>query len=73
MSGLAIRSWGGGDCPEHPDAQIKPAYRGPPNPHGIRITCAPAGRLDWSHDGGDDDIVSYIVLFDPPSSDGRAG
>ena len=58
------KTWQGGECPEHPDSQIKPNYRGPANPHGTRITCAPAGRLDWSHDGEDDDIISYDVLFD---------
>ena len=56
--------WAGGQCPEHPDSQIQPFYRGPEKPTGYRITCAPASRLDWSHDGGDDDITSYRVLFD---------
>ena len=42
--------------------QIVPEYRGPSDPaKGTRITCAPAGRLDWSHDGSDDDIVAYYV------------
>ncbi len=64
MSGQHIKPWAGGECPEDEDSQIKPIYRGPANPNGTRITCAPAGRLDWSHDGEDDDIVSYVVLFD---------
>lgn len=57
-----IKPWNGGGCPEDPDTPIKPFYRGPPKPIGIRITCAPANRLDWSHDGGDDDITGYVVM-----------
>lgn len=56
-----VKQWNGGNCPEDLAARIKPYYRGPEKPDGVRITCAPAGRLDWSHDGGDDDIVSYVV------------
>jgi hypothetical protein len=26
-----------------------------------------AQRFDWSHDGSDDDIMSYIVTFDASS------
>lgn len=43
-------------------APIRPAYRGAERPEiGTRIRVAPAGRLDWSHDGGPDDIVSYEI------------
>lgn len=58
-----LKPWGGGsECPEPSGAKVWPIYRGPANPElGIRFTCAVAGRLDWSHDGGDDDIVGYRV------------
>ena len=57
--------WSGGDCPEAPISQIKPVYRGGYDPkRGTRIVCAPAVRLDWSHDGSDDDIIGYYVLHD---------
>lgn len=59
-----VKVWSGGECPEHPDSRIKPFYRGEPRTDGVRITCAPAKRLNWSHDGGDDDIISYVVQFD---------
>lgn len=59
-----VKTWSGGECPEDKDSRIKPYYRGSEKPHGIRILCAPAGRLNWSHDGGDDDIVSYVVQYD---------
>ena len=46
-------------------SQIQPEYRGAYDPEkGTRITCAMAARLDWSHDGGPDDIVGYWLLFD---------
>lgn len=55
----------GGPCPVHPLTVVRPKFRGPPNPDfGIRIRVAPAIRLDWTHDGGDDDIVGYEVLED---------
>ena len=57
--------WHGGECPEHPDSRIYPEYRGPVDPaKGVRITCAPASRLDWSHDGGPDDIIAYRIGYD---------
>lgn len=47
-----------------PFDQINPIYRGPYDPaKGIRITCGPARRLDWSHDGGPDDIVAYRIIY----------
>lgn len=56
----------GGGQPEGDYSQIQPEYRGPVDPKkGTRIVCAMAARLDWSHDGGDDDIVGYWLLFDP--------
>lgn len=64
-SSATRKEWLGGDCPEHPYAQIWPTYRGPARATGVRITCAMAGRLDWSHDGSDDDIIAYSVGFDP--------
>lgn len=68
MSAELVKPWNGGECPENRDSRIKPFYRGPEKPCGTRITCAPAWRLDWSHDGGDDDITSYVVQFDARSS-----
>lgn len=66
MSDELLIPWNGGDCPIDPFAQIRPRYRGPARPHpAVRITSAMAGRLDWSHDGGPDDIIGYEVLFDP--------
>lgn len=62
MSAELAIPWDGGACPEPDGAAIKPFYRGPAKQNGVRITCAPARRLDWSHDGGDDDIISYVVL-----------
>lgn len=50
----------GGECPVPPGAAVIPVYRGPEDrSKGLRIACAPARRLDWSHDGGPDDIVGY--------------
>ena len=55
--------------PEDDYSQIRPEYRGPVDPEkGIRLLCAPASRLDWSHDGGPDDIVGYWLLFDAKES-----
>ncbi len=60
-----LKSWeGGSQSPEADDAVIWPIYRGPSDPAlGERIRCARAGRLDWTHDGSDDDIVGYRVAF----------
>lgn len=55
----------GGAQPLPDYSQVRPIYRGPPRPTGVRITCAMAQRLDWSHDGGQDDIVGYEVLHIP--------
>lgn len=53
----------GGDYPGHPLDQIVPTYRGPERLNiGIRVKCAPAKRLDWSLDGGPDDIVAYEIV-----------
>lgn len=42
---------------------VQPVYRGPASPaKGIRITMAAAARLDWSHDGSDDDIMAYVPV-----------
>lgn len=55
----------GGAQPENDYSQIQPEYRGPVDPEkGTRITCAMAARFDWSHDGGDDDIVGYWLLYE---------
>ena len=53
----------GGPCPVPPTTPVRPVYRGPENPAraGERIVFAPAGRLDWTHDGENDDIVGYTV------------
>jgi hypothetical protein len=65
MNEAELKPWHGGECPEAAMSQIEPVYRGPcDSAKGTRIACAPAIRLDWSHDGGDDDIVEYYVLFD---------
>lgn len=54
----------GGTCPVEPALPVLPEYRGVPSlpKPAQRITCAPAGRMDWSHDGGSDDIVGYWLL-----------
>lgn len=58
-------SHNGGPCPVSPEVAVRPVYRGQQDPSkGIRITIAPAGRLDWSHDGGPDDIVGYSVAHE---------
>jgi hypothetical protein len=59
-----LKPWKGGRCPEDTHSQVRPVYRGPAKPGDVRITCGLAGRLDWSHDGGNDDIVAYEVLLD---------
>ena len=60
-----LKDWAGGEsCPEPADAMVWPVYRGDANPaFGIRIVSARASRLDWSHDGGNDDIVGYRVAY----------
>jgi hypothetical protein len=57
-------AWTGGECPVHPDTIVIVTYRGPANEaKGIRIGWPiRAGRLDWSHDGSDDDIVMYSLI-----------
>lgn len=55
----------GGPCPVAPDTPIRPVYRGSANNARCpRISYAIAARLDWSHDGGPDDIVGYYVGLD---------
>ena len=50
----------GGPCPVAPDTPVALMYRDKPDPmKGIRIPFALAIRLDWSHDGQDDDIIAY--------------
>lgn len=52
----------GGECPVHPMALVYPSYRGRIDPEkGVRIVCAAARRLNWSHDGSDDDIIGYKI------------
>lgn len=52
-------------------APIRPVYRGPADPSkGVRIRMAPAMRLDWRHDGSDDDIVAYEI-WEPDASSYR--
>ena len=57
----------GGPCPASPHTPVRPVYRGEENParKWLRITFAPAGQLDWSHDGGPDDIVGYYIAGCP--------
>lgn len=56
----------GGSCPVPPTVVVRPVYRGAEDPvRGIRITLATAARLDWSHDGGPDDIIAYEVGVPP--------
>ncbi|MGB3833714.1 MAG: hypothetical protein WA975_17835 [Mesorhizobium sp.] len=66
--------WAGGDCPVHPRTIVLPTYRGPEDStKGIRIGWpCPAGRLDWSHDGSDDDIVPYQITQTAASEAGGA-
>lgn len=53
----------GGPCPLPDDLIVRPQYRGDERPEiGTRIRVARAARLDWSHDGGPDDIVGYSVI-----------
>lgn len=50
----------GGACPVEPNTPIEPKYRGPADAaKGSRIAVAPAWRLDWTHDGSDDDIIGF--------------
>lgn len=57
---------------ENDFAQIQPEYRGPVDPaKGTRLICAMASRLDWSHDGGPDDIVGYWLLWSPTPTQGE--
>lgn len=51
----------GDPYPGSPLDKVIPTYRGPEKAGGVRIPFAAAARLDWSHDGGDDDIVPYVV------------
>lgn len=57
-------AWRGGECPVHPGTTVLPEFRGPEN--GAKGLCigwpCPAWRLDWSHDGSDDDIISYRII-----------
>lgn len=58
----------GGSCPVEPMVTVRPVYRGKEDKaKGIRIKVAPAARLDWSHDGGPDDIIAYRVAHTPSS------
>lgn len=53
----------GGPMPVPEYAVVRPEYRGAERPEmGTRIVCARASRLDWSHDGGPDDIVAFSVI-----------
>lgn len=56
--------WSGGSIPENGNSQIHPVYRGPAAARAVRITCGPADKLAWSHNGSDDDIVGYYLLYD---------
>ncbi len=56
----------GGPYPGSPYDQVRLRYRGPSKPGGIRITSSMAARLDWTHDGSDDDIVAYEVTYASP-------
>lgn len=59
----ALKNHDGGSMPVPETAVVKPFYRGAERPEiGTRIVCAQAGRLDWSHDGGPDDIVAFVVV-----------
>jgi len=53
----------GGPMPSGLDGlPIELQYRGHERPDiGIRMACAPAIRIDWSHDGGPDVVVAYRV------------
>lgn len=56
-------TWHGNGTPDLPPmTPVRPKYRGPANPvKGVRMVIGPVSRLDWSHDGGPDDIVAYQV------------
>lgn len=63
MDASALIPHDGSAYPGSPYDQIRPLYRGPAAPKGVRITCAMAARLDWSHDGSNDDIVAYEIAY----------
>lgn len=64
----------GGPMPVDAKAAVRPFYRGPADEaKGVRIRVAPAIRLDWSHDGGPDDIVAYEVINLPPAAQAQKG
>ena len=53
----------GGPMPVLGHVIVRTEYRGPERPEiGTRIVCARAARLDWSHDGGPDDIIGYTAI-----------
>ncbi len=54
-------SHAGGACPVPGMTVVRLMYRGPERKgrEGERISCAPAMRLDWSHDRGPDDIIGF--------------
>lgn len=51
----------GGPMPVDGDQVVSIEYRGAEAPElmGQRIPFARASRMDWSHDGGPDDIIAY--------------
>ena len=64
----------GGPMPVDAKAAVRPFYRGPEDEaKGVRIKVAPAIRLDWSHDGGPDDIVEYEVMNLAPAAQAQKG
>jgi hypothetical protein len=62
-----MEPWAGGKCPVPFDVIVAVQYRAKAEPtKGVRIEWpVPAGRLDWTHDGEDDDIVAYAVIDSP--------
>lgn len=51
----------GGPMPVAALSPVRLLYRGAEAPSmlGMRIPFAAGGRMDWSHDGGPDDIIAY--------------
>lgn len=52
-----IHGWNGGDCPVHPETEVKLFYRGQ-----ISSEACVADVLEWYHDGLPDDIIAFQVV-----------
>jgi hypothetical protein len=52
-----IYGWNGGDCPVHPETEVRAWRRG----LGLPI-CWKARDISWRHDYGDADIIAFQVV-----------